>query len=66
MRERQAKVFGYAGTDTGDARVGRWSRTESGQKTTAMKAGPNKAGGEDGAGSISKLRNNKQRSLGTD
>ena len=64
MRKSRLKDFRHAGTETGGARVFGWSRAEAGQKTTAGGEGHQTSGGEGGAGTISKLRNNKQRSLG--
>ena len=58
------KVFRYSGTETGDAQVGGLSYAEAGRKTTAGGLGHRTAGGEGGAGTISKLRNNKRRGLG--
>ena len=68
------KTFLYAGMDTGDALVGGLYRAKTGRTSIAGEAGQEWAApppdghwtvvGEDGVGSISKLSNNKRRSLG--
>ena len=45
--------FWYAGTGTGDDRVGGLSCAEAGQKTTAWEAGNHTGGGESGVGPMS-------------
>ena len=57
--EKGCRRFLYAGTDTGDARVGILSYEESQYKTTAEETGYPMTGGEGGAGPISELHNNK-------
>ena len=62
----EGKVTGfswYAGTETGDARVGGRYHAEAGQKKTAGDIRHNMAGGEGGEGSI-RVLNNKQPRLG--
>ena len=54
----------YAGTETGDARMGGESCAEAGCNKTAREMGHRMAGGGGGAGSIS-LHKNKRWSLGT-
>ena len=63
--------FCYAGTETGDTKVGGWYCGGGGsgggggrQKTTTRGVGHRTAGREGGLGPIRKIRNDKRRSLG--
>ena len=64
LGKSRAEFFWYVGTDTGDARVGGWSHSVPVYNVMAWEAVHWTAGGEGGAGPISKLCNNKRRSLG--
>ena len=67
VREGRDTGFWYAGMETGDAQVGGWSCFGGGRgrwKMTAEEALNRTEGGEGGAGLISKICNNKWRSLG--